>query len=158
MLIPQIFKPISRLCLEYINIEEGGKGGLQSGVIIGVRSLVSIDWEKIDISLCFANNFVVGCLRITNSKDKKNKFPRDICCPKWYSMIREQQESNWTCALCIFFMITEQSSILWIWVRYMDYEYRVILRKFSENMISIVQPLYVSRKMTEKARNWIQEM
>ena len=26
MLIPQIFKPISRLCLAYINIEEGGEG------------------------------------------------------------------------------------------------------------------------------------
>ena len=45
-------------------------------MITGVRSLVSIDWEKIDISLCFANNFVVGCLRTTNSKSKKKvSFP-----------------------------------------------------------------------------------
>lgn len=29
MLIPQIFKPVSHLCLAYINIEEGGEGGLQ---------------------------------------------------------------------------------------------------------------------------------
>ena len=87
MLIPQIFEPVSHLCLAYINIEEGGEGGLQLGVIISVRSLLSIDWEKLDIPLCFANNFVVGCLRVTNSKNKKNKCSRDICGPKWGSMI-----------------------------------------------------------------------
>ena len=87
MLIPPSFKPIWHLSLVCINIEEGGEGELQWHVIIGVRSYISINREKIEVLLCFANNFVLQCLRITNPEDKKNKFSRETCSPLWYSMI-----------------------------------------------------------------------